>query len=153
MSIIDDLKLIFSEEGKQNRAEFQARERAEAEEALRQVQERRRSPEKMREYEEQRNAERKALMDEKNLWSFQQKTEKDYDPLTDWKKLRAEGKIKVGSDLERDESSRRLGSDGLVSVRTDELLPYIDQGYVDEDADVMGNFMKMFGGGKKKQDE
>jgi hypothetical protein len=77
MSIIDDLKLILSEEGKQNRAKFQARERAEAKEALRQVQERRRSPEKMREYKEQWNAKQKALMDKKNLWSFQQKTKND----------------------------------------------------------------------------
>jgi hypothetical protein len=38
----------------------------------------------------------------------------------------------------------------LVDVRIDERMPYIDQGYVDEDADAMGSFMKLFGGGKKK---
>ena len=29
-------------------------------------------------------------------------------------------------------------------------LPYADQGYVDEDADVMGKIGNFFGGGKKK---
>ena len=29
-------------------------------------------------------------------------------------------------------------------------LPYADQGYVDEDADVMGKISNFFGGGKKK---
>lgn len=32
-------------------------------------------------------------------------------------------------------------------------LPYADQGYVDEDADVMGKLANMFGGGKKKAKE
>ena len=54
--------------------------------------------------------------------------------------------------MERDPTSSRMGSEGLVDVRTDELLPYIDQGYVDEDADVMGNFMNILGGKKDKKD-
>lgn len=34
--------------------------------------------------------------------------------------------------------------------RFDLRLPYADQGYVDEDADVMGKISSFFGGGKKK---
>lgn len=34
--------------------------------------------------------------------------------------------------------------------RFDLRLPYADQGYVDEDADVMGKLASFFGGGKKK---
>jgi hypothetical protein len=30
-------------------------------------------------------------------------------------------------------------------------LPYADQGYVDEDSDVMGKLSSFFGGGKKKE--
>jgi hypothetical protein len=141
-------------EGKKNRAEFQAREGAEAEDALHVKYKRDVAIPKRCESTKRKGPTNEKLCRRRRIsGASNKKNEKDYDPLTDWKKLRAEGKIKVGSDLERDESSRRLGSDGLVSVRTDELLPYIDQGYVDEDADVMGNFMKMFGGGKKKQDE
>jgi hypothetical protein len=32
-----------------------------------------------------------------------------YDPLTDWQKLKDEGKIKMSKDLERDAKSSRLG--------------------------------------------
>lgn len=148
------MKLIFSDEGKANRAAYADRERAEQEAAQQQIMERRRNPEKMEEYNARRNQERQELADEKEVWKFQQKSEEGYDPLTEWEKLRKEGKIKVGSDLERDASSSRLGSEGLVEVRIDERMPYIDQGYVDDSADVMGNFMNMFkGGDKKKKDE
>ena len=37
--------------------------------------------------------------------------------------------------------------------RFDLRLPYADQGYVDEDADVMGKISNFFGGGKKKAPE
>jgi hypothetical protein len=37
--------------------------------------------------------------------------------------------------------------------RFDLRLPYADQGYVDEDADVMGKIGSFFGGGKKKKVE
>mmetsp|Transcript_26798 Transcript_26798/g.61693 ORF Transcript_26798/g.61693 Transcript_26798/m.61693 type:complete len:198 (-) Transcript_26798:204-797(-) len=151
MSIFDDLKLIFSEEGKKNRAEYEERERAEMEEAQRQIMERRNNPEKMEEYEAEVMAKRRVLAEDKSVWDFQTKTEEGYDPLTDWERLRAEGKITVGSDMERDKGSERLGSEGLVEVRTDELLPYIDQGYVDDDADVMGKFMNIFGGKKAQK--
>ena len=76
-----------------------------------------------------------------------------YDPLEDWQRLRDEGKIKMGKDLERDAGSSRLGSEGLLEVRVDERMPYIDQGYVDEDADVMGKFMGLFSKKDKKDKE
>ena len=36
--------------------------------------------------------------------------------------------------------------------RFDLRLPYADQGYVSEDADVMGKFASFFGGKKKKEE-
>ena len=39
----------------------------------------------------------------------------------------------------------------IKSGRFDLRLPYADQGYVDEDADVMGKVMDFFGGGKAKK--
>ena len=149
-NIFDDLQLIFSEEGRKNREAYAQREREEMEAAQREIMERRRNPEKMQAYEEQVRERREKLQKEKDVWSFQQKAEGD--ALDDWKKLREDGKITVGTDLERDESSSRLGSEGLVDVRVDERLPYIDKGYVDDDADFMGNLMGMFGGKKKKNE-
>ena len=139
MGLFDDLKLIFSEEGRANRAAYEERQRQEMEEAQREILERRVNPEMMGEYEEQVRARRRKLMEEKDVYKFQNEVQDGIDPIDEWKQKRAEGKIKVGDDLERDESSRRLGSDGLVDVRVDERMPYIDQGYVDESADVMGN--------------
>merc|ERR1712232_255174 len=144
-----DLKLIFSEEGKKNRAAYEERERREMEEAQEEILRRRRNPELMEDYERSVDERRLKLSKEKEVWNFQNKVSDD-DPMIEWNKLREEGKIQVGSDLERDESLRRLGSEGLVEVRVDERMPYIDQGYVDPDADVIGNFMKLFGGKKKK---
>uniref|UniRef100_A0A7S2LQ95 Uncharacterized protein n=1 Tax=Leptocylindrus danicus TaxID=163516 RepID=A0A7S2LQ95_9STRA len=153
MGFFDDLAFIFSEEGKKNRAAYDERERAEMEEAQRIIIERRKNPEKMAEYEQKIMEKRAKLQEERDVWDFQNRVQDGFDPLTEWNTLRKEGKIQVGSDLERDEGSRRLGSEGLVDVRVDERMPYIDQGYVDEDADVMGNFMKLFGGKKKKDEE
>lgn len=150
MGIIDDLKLIFSEEGKKNKAAYEARERAEQEAAQREILERRRNPEKMQDYEQKVASKRAKLQEEKDVWGFQGKVQDGYDPLTDWQRLKDEGKITVGSEMERDPTSSRLGSEGLVDIRTDELLPYIDQGYVDESADVMGGLKKLFGGKKDK---
>ena len=152
MSIIDDLKLIFSEEGKKNKAAYEARERAEQEAAQKEMLERRRNPEKMRDYNDKVASSRAKLQEEKDVWGFQGKIEKGFDPITEWKRLKDEGKITVGSEMERDLTSSRLGSEGLVDIRTDELLPYIDQGYVDESADAMGNIMNLFGGRKSKND-
>ena len=143
MGLFDDLQLIFSDEGKKNREEYEARQRAEQEAAQREIMERRRNPEKMAQYEENVVKRRQQLKEEREIWDFQK--EAGSDPLEKWNALRSEGKIKVGSDLERDPTSSRLGSEGLVDVRTDERLPYIEQGYVDEDADVFKNFQKMFG--------
>ena len=36
--------------------------------------------------------------------------------------------------------------------RFDLRLPYAEQGYVDEDADVMGKLANFFSGGKKKEE-
>lgn len=70
------------------------------------------------------------------------------DTLGDWKKLKDEGKV-VASEQERDAGSARMGSEGLISERIDEKLPYIDSGYVDESApDLMGGLNKLFGRGK-----
>mmetsp|Transcript_11299 Transcript_11299/g.10812 ORF Transcript_11299/g.10812 Transcript_11299/m.10812 type:complete len:200 (-) Transcript_11299:65-664(-) len=152
MGIFDDLQLIFSDEGKKNRAAFAEKERQDQEEAQRQIVERRRNPEKMQEYEAETIRKRKQLTEERELWDFQGNVVDGSDPMDEWNRLRDEGKIKIGSDLERDASTSRLGSEGLVEVRTDERMPYIDQGYVDEDSDLMGNFMNIFGGKKKDKD-
>lgn len=153
MGLLDDLQLIFSEEGKKNRAAYDAKRRAEQEEAQREILERRRNPDKMKEYEQRVATKRSQLQDDRSVWDFQSKVQDGYDPLTEWKRLREEGKITVGSDLERDPTSSRLGSEGLVDVRVDERLPYIDQGYVDDSSsDLMGGFMKLFGGGGNNKD-
>ncbi len=146
MGLFDDLNLIFSEEGKKNRAAFEDEQRREQEAAQREIMERRRNPDKMQQYDQDVKQRRKKLDEDRSLWNFQK--ENGMDPMQKWKELRSEGKIKAGSDIERDPTSSRLGSEGLQEIRTDDKLPYIEQGYVDEDADVIGNFMKMFG--KKK---
>ncbi|GFH54664.1 hypothetical protein CTEN210_11140 [Chaetoceros tenuissimus] len=145
MGIFDDLKLIFSEEGQENRKAYEEQQRREQEEAQRIIMERRRNPETMAKYEDEVKARRSKLKAETEVWDFQTDTS-GADPLETWEKLRAEGKIKAGSDIERDPTSSRLGSEGLQEVRTDDKLPYIEQGYVDENADVFKNFKKMFGG-------
>ena len=53
----------------------------------------------------------------------------------------------ASQDMERDADSSRLGSEGFIAERIDEKLPYIDQGYVDEDSDFLG---KLFGKKGKK---
>ena len=48
--------------------------------------------------------------------------------------------------------ARRWGSEGLIGERMDEQLPYIDQGYVAEDApDFLAEVGKLFGGGGKSE--
>lgn len=150
MGFFDDLRLIFSEEGKKNRAEYAEREEAEMMEAQRQIMERRSNPAKMEAYEAEVASRRRALEEDEAVWDFQTKVAEGYDPLTDWTRLREEGKITVGSEMERDKDSERLGSEGLVEVRTDTLLPYVDQGYVDENA---VNFMDIFKGKKKEAEK
>ena len=77
------------------------------------------------------------------------------DTLGDWMQMKKEGKV-VASEQERDKDSKVLGSkDGLIAERIDEKLPYIDSGYVDENApsfelpempDLGKAFGKLFGG-------
>ena len=145
----DDLKVIFSKEGQENIKSYKEAEKAEMLKAQQEILARRRDPKMMRENDEKIDERRKKLAEERAIYnSFQSKNEEGYDGLDDWKRLRAEGKVKIGKDLERDQATSRLGSEGLIEVRVDERMPYIDQGYVDEDADVMGKFMNMF---KKKK--
>lgn len=74
------------------------------------------------------------------------------DQLEKWKELRESGKIKTASKgLNRDEGSSRLGSEGLFAERVDERLPYIDQGYVAEEEDIMKKVSDFFG--LRKKDE
>jgi hypothetical protein len=147
MGLFDDLKLIFSDEGKKNKAEYEEQQKIEQEEAQRMVMERRRNPEKMQRYEEEVKSRRLQLESDTRAWDFQREAS-GADPLDKWTELRAAGVIKAGDDIERDPTSSRLGSEGLQEIRTDDKLPYVEKGYVDEDADVMGNLKKMFG--KKK---
>ena len=51
----------------------------------------------------------------------------NYDGLDDWKRLRAEGKVKIGKDLERDSKTSRLGSEvsGLITTVPSHLIYYI----------------------------
>ena len=57
------------------------------------------------------------------------------DTLEAWKALKDEGKVLSSDDMSRDTDTNVLGSkDGLIAERIDENLPYIDQGYVAEDA-------------------
>ena len=102
-------------------------------------------------YMEKVEAGRRKRDAEVNMWKFQQ--DKTQDPLIGWKKLREQGKIK---DLKREEAPEGgiplpMASFGVPEYdeggRFDLRLPYVDQGWVDEDADVMGN---IFGGKKKK---
>jgi hypothetical protein len=101
----------------------------------------------MQRYEEEVKSRRLQLESDTRAWDFQREAS-GADPLDKWTELRAAGVIKAGDDIERDPTSSRLGSEGLQEIRTDDKLPYVEKGYVDEDADVMGNLKKMFG--KKK---
>merc|ERR1712183_860735 len=91
---------------------------------------------------------------------------KGEDPIDEWKKRRKDGTI---SDLDDQYGDAKkiggiplpmasFGVGGEFGVggkydnggRFDLRLPYADQGYVDEDADVMGKLSTFFGGNKKK---
>lgn len=132
MGLFDDIKDMFSEEAKKSREEERQRAIDEQEAMQREILERRRNPDKMAKYFEDRKERLKTFSEEREVYQFQNKVEKGYDPITDWKRLKDEGKIKVGKDVKRDEASARLGSEGLQDVRVDERMPYIDQGYIEE---------------------
>jgi hypothetical protein len=102
-----------------------------------------------------------------DMWAWQTKTyKKGEDPIDEWKKRRASGDISDLDDQYGDEKKRggisfpmaSFGVGGEFGVggkydnggRFDLRLPYADQGYVDEDADVMGKIGSLFGGNKKK---
>lgn len=117
-----------------------------------------------------KNVERRrqeASKKQSELWSWQTKSyKKGEDPIDEWKKRRESGDI---SDLDNQYGDPKkvggiplpmpsFGVGGEFGVggkfdnggRFDLRLPYADQGYVDEDADVMGKLANMFSGKKKK---
>lgn len=106
-------------------------------------------------YFERVEAGRKKKQEEVDMWKFQKDTSKD--PLGRWKELRKEGMI---GNLKREETEGGIPipmpSFGVreydEGARFDLRLPYVDQGYVDEDADVMGKIGKLFGGGGGKSE-
>ena len=130
----------------------------------------RRAPASEREQYFQKVEERRAeaTRKQKDMWAWQSKKYgKGEDPITEWKKRRANGQI---SDLEDQYGDPKkvggiplpgasFGVGGEFGVggkfdnggRFDLRLPYAEQGYVDEDADVMGKIGSFFGGGKKKK--
>lgn len=114
------------------------------------------------------NRRQEASEKQDDMWGWQTKNyKKGEDPLDEWKKRRASGQI---SDLEDQYGDPKkmggiplpgasFGVGGEFGVggkfdnggRFDLRLPYADQGYVDEDADVMGKLGNFFSGGKKKE--
>lgn len=108
-----------------------------------------------------------ATKKQNDMWAWQTKTyKKGEDPIDEWRKRRASGQI---SDLDNQYGDPKkvggiplpmasFGVGGEFGVggkfdnggRFDLRLPYADQGYVDEGADVMGKLANAFGGGKKK---
>jgi hypothetical protein len=113
-------------------------------------------------------AERRAAasVQQQEKWSWQTKQyKKGEDPINEWKKRRADGTI---SDLDNQYGDpKKIGGIPLPTAsfgvggefgvggkydnggRFDLRLPYADQGYVDEDSDVMGKLANMFGQKKK----
>jgi len=115
---------------------------------------------------EERRAE--ASRKQKDMWAWQSKKYgKGEDPINEWKKRRANGQISDLDDQYGDPKEvggiplpgASFGVGGEFGVggkfdnggRFDLRLPYAEQGYVDEDADVMGKISSFFGGGKKKK--
>lgn len=112
----------------------------------------------------------KASKKQNDNWGWQTKNyKKGEDPINEWKKRRESGVI---SDLDNQYGDpKKLGGIPLPGAsfgvggefgvggkfdnggRFDLRLPYADQGYVDEDADVMGKIGSFFSGGKKKEKE
>lgn len=114
---------------------------------------------------------RKRADDERSRnWGWQTRQyKKGEDPIDEWRKRREDGTI---SDLEDQYGDPKkiggipipgasFGVGGEFGVggkfdnggRFDLRLPYADQGYVDDDADVMGKISGFFGGNKKKKEE
>ena len=72
MGFFDNIKLLLSDEGRKNREEYEAKLKAEEEEAWREMQARRRNPEKMAEYESDVSARRKKYADEREEFNNKQ---------------------------------------------------------------------------------
>ena len=112
---------------------------------------------------------RQATEKEDEMWGWQKKQySKGEDPINEWRKRRESGQI---SDLDDQYGDPKkiggiplpmpsFGVGGEFGVggkydnggRFDLRLPYAEQGYVDEDADVMGKLANFFSGGKKKEE-
>ena len=123
---LDDWKLVFSKEGQENIQTYNEQFKKEQEEAQEEIYQRRRNPELMEQYQQDVAQRRRKLMEEKEVWDFQNNVTGE-DPMEEWDKLREEGKIQVGSDIPRDPTTSRLGSEGLQEVRIDErYVVYID---------------------------
>jgi hypothetical protein len=112
---------------------------------------------------------RRADEERQQNWGWQTKQyKKGEDPLDEWKKRREDGTISDLDDQYGDPKKiggipmpmASFGVGGEFGVggkydnggRFDLRLPYADQGYVDEDSDVMGKLSDFFGGGKKKKE-
>lgn len=113
---------------------------------------------------------KKASDKQADMWAWQTKNyAKGEDPLTEWKKRRESGQISDIEDQYGDDTKKggiplpmaSFGVGGEFGVggkfdnggRFDLRLPYADQGYVDEDSDVMSKLGNLFGGNKKKDAE
>ena len=111
----------------------------------------------------------KAKQEQVTKWAFQR--DPTQDSLIGWKKLRDSGEIGdlktgLGTDGKKREGglpiplpSFGLGGEAGVGgeydngERFDLRLPYVDQGYEDPDADVMGKFMELFKKKPPKEEE
>ncbi|KAJ1447353.1 hypothetical protein M885DRAFT_624448 [Pelagophyceae sp. CCMP2097] len=105
-----------------------------------------------------------ATKEQVTKWAFQ--TDMTVDPMIEWKRLRESGEIGdlktgLGTDGEMREGGIPLplpsfGVGGEFGVggqydggeRFDLRLPYVDRGYEDPEADVMGKMMRFFSGQK-----
>ena len=117
---------------------------------------RRRNPEKMAEYNAEVVERRREQQMRKAELKAVQKDTSGADTLEAWKALKDEGKVLSSDDMSRDTDTNVLGSkDGLIAERIDENLPYIDQGYVAEDAgpDLSKALGDAFGGLFGKKDD
>eukprot|EP00540_Astrosyne_radiata_P022845 CAMPEP_0116860598 /NCGR_PEP_ID=MMETSP0418-20121206/22504_1 /TAXON_ID=1158023 /ORGANISM="Astrosyne radiata, Strain 13vi08-1A" /LENGTH=219 /DNA_ID=CAMNT_0004495023 /DNA_START=98 /DNA_END=757 /DNA_ORIENTATION=+ len=132
----------------------------------------RRKPKEDREKYFQKVEERRKKATEKQneMWSWQtKKYGKGEDPIDEWRKRRADGTIPDIDDQYGDPKEiggiplpmASFGVGGEFGVggkydnggRFDLRLPYAEQGYVDEDADVVKKIFNFFGGKNKEKKE
>ena len=141
-------------------------------EAQQEILRRRRAPQSERQQYFAKIEERRTEASKKQneMWAWQKKSyKKGEDPIDEWKKRRKSGTI---SDLDEQYGDPKkvggiplpmasFGVGGEFGVggkfdnggRFDLRLPYAEQGYVDEDADVMKKLGDFFGGKKNKKAE